>query len=570
MTSQKHVTLISLIVAAAIVAGALIWKFPKNPTYAPTPTSTPYVYEPQLTTSGDPVYSDNSKLNYDITQRSPRPAGLTFTQKSFPVPSQVATIEQPGVVWLKEPVEMHVDPGVFKTGDGGYKLGDGVVEMYKVGSQDGKDLFYVFITEMGQSVDLFRNEGNRLALITSEENPYMADYSERVYVDRTTHLAALEVPHPLFVSGIPFTFGGGNYMGYYFFDKVSSDMTLFAHTPYGPMYLDRKLATVEDPVENQIFKIRLADGGGETFDVDYGFIKDDRVPQITWSDGSKNTVVFDTGHSGGCGQGNPEVVPFAAANGKIFQVGTTSTGEPVYDFVDPQSPIMKKFYDRTDGAVYSYQPNGGGQYALLPLSEFVKNHGVFIYRDQLGRFVIFHNSMYGPQAECGKPVIYLYPTHEIPVSVKVGARVTVSEPAYNGGWNVLAEPTGKQTLFWEGIGNGAYPDITQGFIVKRADLEQTLRDHLAKLGLNARESQDFLDYWLAKMPTTPYTRLTWFGTRQMDTLAPLTVSPRPDTSIRIFLDFEGLEKPIDLPTQKLSAISRKGFTLVEWGGILRK
>ena len=183
--------------------------------------------------------------------------------------------------------------------------------------------------------------------------------------------------------------------------------------------------------------------------------------------------------------------------------------------------------------------------------------------------MIFHNSQYGPQAECGKPVIYLYPTKPTQVSVKVGARITKSDPEYLEGWNVIAEPTGTQTLFWEGFGNGPYPEITQGFVVKQSDLETTLRDHIARLGLNAREAQDFLDFWLPKMPIKPYVRLTWFGTRQMDALAPLTITPKPDSVIRVFLDFEGLEKPITIPPQKLSAIPRNGFTVIEWGGLLR-
>ena len=72
------------------------------------------------------------------------------------------------------------------------------------------------------------------------------------------------------------------------------------------------------------------------------------------------------------------------------------------------------------------------------------------------------------------------------------------------------------------------------------------------------------------MPSTPYVRLTWFGTQQLNALAPLYVTPKPDTMIRIFLDFEGLKNPTQIKPQTLSAIPRKGFTLVEWGGLLRK
>ncbi|OGZ68676.1 MAG: hypothetical protein A3D44_03940 [Candidatus Staskawiczbacteria bacterium RIFCSPHIGHO2_02_FULL_42_22] len=182
-------------------------------------------------------------------------------------------------------------------------------------------------------------------------------------------------------------------------------------------------------------------------------------------------------------------------------------------------------------------------------------------------------------AECGKPVIYLYPIKPINVTVKVGANITVSEPEYNNGWQVLANPDGTlktgdgntyESLFWEGIGYGVYPSITEGFVVAQSELQSTIVLQLKQLGLNDKESADFLEFWLPKMPNTPYVRLTWFTASQLDQLAPLVVWPRPDTTIRIFLDFQGLEKQIPLPQQHLTALSRNGFTMVEWGGLLRK
>ena len=109
-----------------------------------------------------------------------------------------------------------------------------------------------------------------------------------------------------------------------------------------------------------------------------------------------------------------------------------------------------------------------------------------------------------------------------------------------------------------------------GFVVAQKDLISVLNSQLRDLGLNAKESADFMEFWTDKLPTTPYVRLTWLGPAQMNQLAPLSVSPKPDTSIRIFLDFAGLDKPIKLIPQKLSAQPRRGFTLVEWGGLLIK
>jgi hypothetical protein len=79
-----------------------------------------------------------------------------------------------------------------------------------------------------------------------------------------------------------------------------------------------------------------------------------------------------------------------------------------------------------------------------------------------------------------------------------------------------------------------------------------------------------MNFWSPKLVTNkPYIRLTWFNTPDMNRLAPLNVSPTPRTTIRVFLDFEALDKPYNLPAQKLSAPQRLGFTVVEWGGLLR-
>ena len=46
----------------------------------------------------------------------------------------------------------------------------------------------------------------------------------------------------------------------------------------------------------------------------------------------------------------------------------------------------------------------------------------------------------------------------------------------------------------------------------------------------------------------------------------LTVTPQPDSVLRVFLAWKGLEKEVDIPPQELPAFQRRGFTLVEWGG----
>ena len=55
----------------------------------------------------------------------------------------------------------------------------------------------------------------------------------------------------------------------------------------------------------------------------------------------------------------------------------------------------------------------------------------------------------------------------------------------------------------------------------------------------------------------------------MNDLAPLSISPKPDTVKRVFLDFAGQNTPAtDLAPQQLKGFMRTGFTVVEWGGLL--
>jgi hypothetical protein len=203
---------------------------------------------------------------------------------------------------------------------------------------------------------------------------------------------------------------------------------------------------------------------------------------------------------------------------------------------------------------------------------------VVVWRDGLGDYHVFYDSDFSPLAECGKPVIYLYPTTKTEVKVRVGAKVRISEPLYGNGWNVVAYPDGKiinsdgavyENLYWEGMGRGTYPAITQGRVVKQANIETELRRDLKALGLNQKEAADFMEFWLPKTPKSPYIRLTWLDTAAMNELAPLMISPRPETVARIFLDFCGQETvKTDLSPQQLQGFKRNGFTVVEWGGLL--
>ena len=47
---------------------------------------------------------------------------------------------------------------------------------------------------------------------------------------------------------------------------------------------------------------------------------------------------------------------------------------------------------------------------------------------------------------------------------------------------------------------------------------------------------------------------------------PLEISPKPDTIIRVLMEYKPLKKYIQIEEQKLCSSERNGFTVVEWGG----
>ncbi len=178
-----------------------------------------------------------------------------------------------------------------------------------------------------------------------------------------------------------------------------------------------------------------------------------------------------------------------------------------------------------------------------------------------------------------KPVIYLYPEEESEIEVQLDYRgqLTVTYPEYRDGWRVTAKPDGTLTdavgkeysyLFWEGVSDTAY-DFSEGFCVQGRDTAEFLREKLSLLGLTPREYNELIVYWLPKMQDNPYNVISFQGEVYTDSAA-LSVSPAPDTVLRVFMAYYPSETPVAIPEQKLTPTERKGFTLVEWGGTEQK
>ncbi|MEG0754014.1 MAG: hypothetical protein RR461_09290, partial [Angelakisella sp.] len=67
----------------------------------------------------------------------------------------------------------------------------------------------------------------------------------------------------------------------------------------------------------------------------------------------------------------------------------------------------------------------------------------------------------------------------------------------------------------------------------------------------------------------PYNLITFAGA-QYEELAPLTISPAPDSILRVHMVYKPLKEYRAIPEQTLTSFTRKGFTVVEWGGSIAK
>lgn len=177
-----------------------------------------------------------------------------------------------------------------------------------------------------------------------------------------------------------------------------------------------------------------------------------------------------------------------------------------------------------------------------------------------------------------KPIIYLYPTvkQKISVNLDYDGELDFTYPKYpTTGWEVTAEPDGTlidkegkeyYALFWEGIPNKEIIP-TNGFIIAGNKTEEFLEEKLAYLGLNRKEANEFIVYWLPKMEKNAY-NLIHFSSSEYEEIAKLRIKPTPETIIRVMMITKPLEHKINFPLQDLKPLKkeRKGYTVVEWGG----
>ena len=439
----------------------------------------------------------------------------------------------------------------------------------KTGIYQNKDFYTLRYTGClggcpGESIVRFIDSGNGYVCLAKHSidcfAPGIFKADNKLYVTNLATPKIIRVPNSKFLlTSINAVHG---LTGLPEFDPAFNNKTTFAFNSEGKdVYFD--------PASG-LFRIYRPDNFFVFYHYDIPFKDDSGELKITWLDGTPNTNGYDS-RAGDCWIGFGYVYADYVSLATLKQIGTASDGSAIYELKNQNDPHLKKLYN-------DYTPYEG---AKMTYAEYIATRPLIFWQDFLGRFVVFSNTTYVPMAECGKPVIYLYPEKEGKVSVQVSPNggFKLTDPEYNNGWEVMAKPNGELTnlfdgkkypyLFWEGYAYN-YMRPNEGFLVAEKQVKPFLEKVLAKLGLIKVEADEFIAFWEPKMHEQPYYFISFVPQSQFEVMAPLNVSPAPDTVIRVFMDYQGLEKPVMTMQPKIVTPIRKGFTVVEWGGAVHK
>jgi len=315
---------------------------------------------------------------------------------------------------------------------------------------------------------------------------------------------------------------------------------------------------------------------------------------------------YESAFPGACGGTQSTFIIDLPKNDDLVSIPSSSV-YPLYFLKDNKHPLYELAYQaKTDIDDETYKSVNDGK-SKPTFDEYVSKHPLLFFKDAWGRWGVMGEFDIKLMGGCGKPVVYLYsekPT-DIHLSFLSSVSLNTQIPFYNNGWFVKAQPDGRLTdlqpqytdcskidslkfgseyannscktnnypyIYWSGKSmENSYPKADGGWVVERKNLKIFMDQKLKEIGLTEKESNDMTSYWIPKMneKNSPYYRISFLTTKQMNEFVPMNVRPVPDSVLRVFLDFKPLNsKPIVDPIpQQFGKFNRHGFTLVEWGGL---
>lgn len=468
-----------------------------------------------------------------------------------------------------------------------------LLDIYKVGQiksgpYEGDSLYIVFLAYQGMGIEKlgYRVIKNNNGLIYLTKYSYSYENGYEKLFDKKNNLITISNLEPQEIITIPnsrIPLERANEDAIQMADEYDNPKKLFLYNNSNYIYRDTK---------SNCFFVRANDGTARKYYLKFDFLGGKleehsyaALPYklgILWSNGIQNSDEYIY-KPGGCFFGCYNYPSYIKSVDRLVVIGAGPNGEKFYEPKDKNTIIAegakKGVYQTMYDEHYQFFDQAQSKEAKVSYEEFLAGHPIIYWQDPFGDFMEFRDAKFQPMAECGKPVIYLYPEKEMDVSVKVTPTggLSISDPYYGEGWKVKAKPNGEiynygdgkiyPYLFWEGFGAN-YQTPASGFVVPRGKVAEFLETKLPQLGLKENEYKEFMAYWLPKMQEKKYYFISFMPQAEFDKLAPLEIYPQPDTVIRVFMDYFGLDEYQSVRPQIIKTPERKGFTVVEWGGTL--
>ena len=254
-------------------------------------------------------------------------------------------------------------------------------------------------------------------------------------------------------------------------------------------------------------------------------------------------------------------------DGKNLKMVTTD-GKVLYNYGEVSLKPANYAFKYGDGAIFQFPNNTRGD--------------DYDYDDSESCLEVIYSGNNNGQVKptyCGgvaKPILYLYPEKETKVSVSFEhpEYLETTYPKFKDSWNVVAYPNGDlydenhkyyYGLYWDEVKVHAV-DFHEGFYVDKNHAIDFLEEKLSKIGLNDRERNEFIMYWLPILEKNGKNLVYFELTDEREAVNRLKISPKPDSLLRIVIHVKKVNKKVFIKEQKLSSFNRKGFTAVEWGG----
>lgn len=260
----------------------------------------------------------------------------------------------------------------------------------------------------------------------------------------------------------------------------------------------------------------------------------------------------------------------------------------IYMLKDKNHKYLKVAYnsykDYVEKYNYRFKDNESRKDLLIQIKDFdayIYEKPIIAKEDPLGRLHLYRK-IEATVPLMAEPLMYFYTDtkENIQIGFDESIQLEVTIPKVkNRSWSFESRPPHSyinkedgrlyQTAFWEGR-SFITPEWTHGWSVSRKTIETFITEKLKQLGLIDREVTDFLRYWKPRLNSFPYYKVRFFTEPFLRYYSPLTITPNPESFIRVHMEALGTSKPIKLKPQIIpeNPPTRGKFTVVEWSGFL--